>query len=125
MSPTRCGSHLVRTRLKDRAGVSFEGTHDLFSSRRIPYSDRPVCEPDTMRVPSGENLTDQTESVCPLRGFITSSPVLASHIRIVVSSEPDTIRVPSGENPTDQTPDEWPLSSRTGFRPFQYPLALP
>ena len=34
---------------------------------------------------------------------MTSSPVVASHIRIVLSSEPDTMRVPSGENPTDST----------------------
>jgi len=56
-----------------------------------------------MQVPSGENETDITESVCPRKGSPTGSPVPASHNRIVVSEELVTMRVPSGENEADLT----------------------
>jgi hypothetical protein len=56
-----------------------------------------------MRWPSGENATDQTESVCPVKGPADVSPVMAFHTRIVRSLEPETMYRPSGENATDLT----------------------
>jgi hypothetical protein len=60
-------------------------------------------EPVTMRVPSGKNETELTESVCPRKGSPTGCPVAASHSRTVLSLEPATMRVPSGENETELT----------------------
>src|SRR5258708_2227195 len=59
-------------------------------------------EPETIRLPSGENLTDVTAPVCPC-SCLNCSPVFASHTRTDLSSEPETIRLPSGENVTEQT----------------------
>jgi len=53
-------------------------------------------------VPSRENTTAVTQSVCPVRA-ITALPAAASHSRAVLSWEPVKTRVPSGENTTDQT----------------------
>ena len=38
---------------------------------------------ETMCRPSGENATDTTESVCPVKGPAAVSPVMAFHTRIV------------------------------------------
>jgi len=62
-----------------------------------------------MRVPSGENATDKTESVCSLNGPATVSPVCASHTRMVRSSEPETMRALSGVNATDKTGFLFPI----------------
>jgi hypothetical protein len=62
-----------------------------------------------MCFPFDENATDQTESVCPVNGPATISPVVASHTQIVLSSEPETICWPSGENATDQTESVCPV----------------
>jgi hypothetical protein len=40
-------------------------------------------EPETMVWPSGENATDETESVCPVNGPATISPVMVLHTQIV------------------------------------------
>jgi hypothetical protein len=53
--------------------------------------------------PSGENATDLTEPVCPVKGPVAVSPVMAFHTRIVRSSEPETMCWPSGENATEKT----------------------
>src|SRR6266436_5916100 len=53
--------------------------------------------------PSGENATDLTECLCPVKGPATVSPVVAFHTRIVPSSEPETMWWPSGENATERT----------------------
>jgi hypothetical protein len=77
-----------------------------------------------MWVPSGEKPTEVTVLVCPLRGFMTSSPVFASHIRIVLLSEPDTMWVPSGEKPTEVTVLVCPRSSRSGLGCSWIPSAV-
>ena len=58
---------------------------DAASHNRIVLS----LEPETMRVPSGENATDETQPECPCRGFPMAVPDAASHNRIVLSREPD------------------------------------
>src|SRR5580693_9269221 len=40
-------------------------------------------DPETMRVPSGENATDQTQPECPHRGPLMGAPDAASQIRTV------------------------------------------
>lgn len=59
-------------------------------------------EPETMWVPSGENVTDVTTLSCPRAGSV-STPNSASNTWMVWLSEPETMRVPSGENATDVT----------------------
>jgi hypothetical protein len=54
------------------------------------------------------NATELTQWECPRNGPETTSPVSASHTRIVLSQEPDTMRVPSGENATEMTESECP-----------------
>ena len=63
----------------------------------------PSSEPETMYWPFGENATDLTEFVCPVKGSAAVSPVVAFHTQIVRSFEPETMRWPSGENATDRT----------------------
>jgi hypothetical protein len=70
-----------------------------------------------MWFPSGEKPAEVTNLVCPLRGFTTSSPVLASHIRIVLSAEPDTMWFPSGEKPAEVTLLVCPLRGFTTSSP--------
>src|ERR1700675_163123 len=60
-------------------------------------------EPETTRLPSGENATDVTSAVCPSNGPEMISPVSTSQMQIVMSSEPETTCLPSGENATDVT----------------------
>jgi hypothetical protein len=47
-------------------------------------------------MPSDEKATKRTESVCPARGPVTSSPAMAFHTQIVKSDEPETMHWPSG-----------------------------
>ena len=63
-------------------------------------------DPETMHLLSGENATDQTDSVCPRRGSLTSVPVSELQMRIVLSYEPEIIFCPLGENATDATTPE-------------------
>ena len=65
-------------------------------------------------MPSGENATALTESVCPAR-VATALPVAASHSRAVLSSEPVRTRVPSGENATAQTESVCPARVATAL----------
>jgi hypothetical protein len=60
-------------------------------------------EPETIRLPSGENATDLAAEVCPCSS-LNCSPVFASHTRTDLSEEPETIRLPSGENAAHETP---------------------
>src|SRR6266540_7220557 len=48
-------------------------------------------DPETTRLPSGENAGEVTESVCPYSTLICS-PVFPSHSRTDLSQEPETIR---------------------------------
>ncbi len=50
-----------------------------------------------------EKVTDLMASECPVKVF-KHSPVLVSHILIVLSCDPLTIKLLSFENLTDQTP---------------------
>ena len=58
-------------------------------------------DPETNVLPSGENATETTKSVCPIRGPTRRSPLCASHIRIVWSSELDAIHLVSGVKLTE------------------------
>jgi hypothetical protein len=82
-------------------------------------------DPDTIFVPSGENATDLTVSLCalvfslsissltarqasrrqfwPRRGEFEDKSAPESRTSIVPYHDPDTILVPSGENATDMT----------------------
>jgi len=55
-------------------------------------------DPETTRLPSGENATDVTQCVCPSNGPPSIFCVSTSQILIVLSSEPEARRFPSGEN---------------------------
>ncbi len=52
-------------------------------------------------VPFGENPSDHTEPMGPVR-VRSFRPVVVSHSRIVPSPDPAAIMVPFGENPTDR-----------------------
>src|SRR6202142_3418662 len=64
---------------------------------------------DTICLPSGEKVTDVSESSCPLRASPLCSPVATFHTRIVLSADPDTICLPSGEKAPDSTLLSCPL----------------
>ena len=66
-----------------------------------------------MELPSGENATVFTASVCPRKGSPMGFPVAASHSRKVWSSEPETMRLPSGEKAALKTPPVCPWSVPT------------
>ena len=68
----------------------------------------PPCDPETTRLPSGENATDVTQSVCPSNGPLTTSCICVSRILTVLSHDPETMRLPSGENATDVTQSSCP-----------------
>jgi hypothetical protein len=51
---------------------------------------------------SGENATEKTDLVCSVKGPTTTSPVVASHKRIVQSSEADAMSRASGEKPKER-----------------------
>ncbi len=55
--------------------------------------------PETIRKPSGEIATLQTEPACPVKVRI-KEPLTASQILMVLSKLPETIFKPSGENDT-------------------------
>src|SRR5262249_6156163 len=54
-------------------------------------------EPLNSCVPSGENRTHSTPSVCPCKGGPTARPEAASRIWIVLSLLPEAICFPFGE----------------------------
>ena len=56
--------------------------------------------PEATLKPSGENVTEWTESECPLRVTMLA-PVLASQSRTVSSSNADKNLEPSGESAMD------------------------
>src|SRR6266581_4095526 len=70
-----------------------------------------------MRWPSGENPMEVIESLCPVDGPATVSPVVALHTRIVPSRDPETMRWPSGENPTDKTESVCPVNGPAPVSP--------
>jgi hypothetical protein len=70
-----------------------------------------------MCLPSGENATDVTESVCLVKGPAAVSPVTAFHTRIVPSFEPETMCRPSGENATEQTELVCPVKEPAAVSP--------
>src|SRR5262245_49526698 len=59
--------------------------------------------------PSGENATEFTALVWPVRGSPSWVPVLASQIRMVLSPLPLASHLPSGEKATDHTTSVWPV----------------
>lgn len=59
-------------------------------------------DPETIRVPSGENDTEETALLCPRNAGNNVAPEVASQTQTVLSSDPETMRVPSGENATDR-----------------------
>ena len=80
-------------------------------------------EPETMVLPSGENATERTQSLCALcfsalsfKDSAASTEAVRSGLRVqgyqchtpasqtlsVWSKEPETMVLPSGEKPTDQ-----------------------
>jgi len=61
----------------------------------------PRADPDTRRVPSGENTTHDIGRSCPRRGERVSEPETAPHTRIVVSDEHRAMSLPSRENTND------------------------
>src|ERR1700733_6201206 len=63
--------------------------------------------PEAIRSPSGESVTDHTQSVWPSKGVPMDCPLCESQMRTVLSSLPEAIRFPSGENATDNTVFEW------------------
>src|SRR5712691_10863188 len=67
--------------------------------------------------PSGENATDLTEPVCPVKGPATVSPAMAFHTRILRSSEPEAMCWPSGENATDLTQPVCPMKGPAAVSP--------
>src|SRR5258706_15446330 len=54
-------------------------------------------DPDTMCCPSGEQAMDFTPSACPVIGLPISTPVVASHIRMVLSRDEEIMWYPLGE----------------------------
>jgi hypothetical protein len=58
-------------------------------------------EPNAICLPSGEKVTDKTQSVCPINGWPSRSPVSESQMHTVVLSEPDAICLPSREKATE------------------------
>ena len=58
-------------------------------------------DPEDSIVPSGENATERTSSVCPSSVVVFS--VAISHSTTVPSPDPEASIVPSGENATDKT----------------------
>src|SRR5258707_645415 len=92
-------------RIQPSSSIIHEGSRSRSAHTRTEWSQ----EPETMRLPSGENETEVTLLVCPCSSF-SCSPVIKSHIRTDLSSEPETIRLPSGENETEVTQSVCPCS---------------
>ena len=80
------------------------------SHRRTVSSPPPLASV----LPSGENDTLKTLSVCPVRVRI-GLPVVASHRRTVLSLLALASVLPSGENDTLKTQDVCPVSVRSGL----------
>ena len=62
-----------------------------------------VTEFPALPTPSDENDVEIIPLSWPRRGGSIPSPVLASQIRMVLSSDPEMILDPSGENAMDRT----------------------
>ena len=75
-----CSSQAASTSCRDQT-IRPSGPF-LASHTRIVLS----TDPDTMRLPSGENETNLSQSSCPLRGGRSRSPVSASHITLTLPS---------------------------------------
>src|ERR1700721_1756603 len=60
-------------------------------------------EPDSRYIPSGENATLRTKSVCPWKSLLVTFPVSRLHRHIVLSPKPDAKSFLSGENAMDHT----------------------
>jgi len=58
-------------------------------------------ELETIWLPSGKNLMELTELVCPSNGLKTVSPDAVAQTWIVLLEEPETIHWLSGENATE------------------------
>src|ERR1700674_2768758 len=67
--------------------------------------------------PSGENATELTEPVCPVKGPAAVSPVFAFQTRIDSSEEPETMCWPSGENATELTESVCPVKGPAAVSP--------
>jgi hypothetical protein len=72
-----------------------------------------ASEVEMMWVPSDENTTELSESLCPRRGGNNMVLDRESHTRTVVSHDPETIRLPSGENATEVTHASCPSRAAT------------
>ena len=70
---------------------------------RVPHLRRPVRTPRASRRPSGDQDTDLSPPMCPVRAR-SSRPTAASQTRAVPSSLPVASRVPSGDQATEIDP---------------------
>src|SRR5258708_7206824 len=68
----------------DRIQPSASTTHDASRFRLSHTRTELSREPETIRLPSGENATEVTTSVCPC-SFLSCSPVFASQTRTDLS----------------------------------------
>ena len=73
-------------------------------------------EPETMCVPSVENVTELTDFVWPF-STLSTLPVEASHTRTRLSHDPETMHVPSVENATDLTSLPTPMLTNDNAPP--------
>lgn len=102
-------TQLVMLVMRTRGGVHAIGReHDRADSiSAFRTSLHPLIalslDPETTRLPSGDNERDITQSVCPSNGPDIMFPVSASHTPIVLSLDAETIRLPSGENAMEVT----------------------
>ena len=100
-NPASCGTHISRLCPSEEIIQFVCATFQAIIDKSHTRTDL-SCEPDTIHMPSLENMTELTELVWPFSS-LSSTPVDASHTRTELSSEssePDTIRVPSLENAT-------------------------
>lgn len=79
------------------------------------------AETEIMRVPSVENDTERTASLCP-SSVLKCAPLIVSHKRMLPSNEPDRICLPFGENCTEETRPECPSTIRELTSQFRAPL---
>ena len=84
-SPRRCACRRARTRRSRPSLVAAQRLAHRLAGGRVPQPQRLVQEPETMRLPSGENATLETQSSWPRSGSPTGWPVAASHSRSVLS----------------------------------------
>ena len=101
----------------DRVTVAFQRSYHLLTRLGIPHSDRLVVGARNDAASIWRERDGPDQLLWPFKGPTTSSPVSASHTRIVLSSEPETMRRPSGENATDLTQSLWPFKGPTTSSP--------